>query len=352
MVKSKDAAKGAAKPERREPGPKNKRSVIPESFQISRQPLPMRRILDEAEGRTPPPAYEAQDTPHTTNPIAPERDFGRVANSITRDALPARLFHGQSKKLYDALYHRTRAAIQPQRLIRATHDNLMDWAGVSHNTLKKHIKHLCKVGLLKVHYERGDNTGAEYEIFLPEEVGSPTHHPPPTTHQKLGPPTTQKVVGGGWWFAPIESTTYESPKTSIKTIEIDDDDSAFADLLALLKKAAKEITGKTSHAGERERWRELGELLIAELRIASARTTVSSVPAFLTEHLRRRLWKKEKGQLAEPNALAEASTTNAFTREQIQTCPDCGGTCFYYPNGFEGGVARCTHAHLMPQPES
>jgi hypothetical protein len=347
MAKSKDAPK----PERREPGPKNKRSVIPESFQISRQPLPMRRILDEAEGRTPPPAQEIHPPPQT-QPIAPERDFARVANSITRDALPARLFRGESKKLYDALYHRTRAAIQPQRLIRATHGHLMDWAGVSRNTLKLHIKYLCKAGLLKVHYVRGDNTGAEYEIFLPEEIGATTHHPPPTTHQNLGPPTTQILVGGGWGKVPVESTTYGFPKTFLKTHEPDDDDSAFADLLALLKKAAKEIAGKASHAGERERWRELGELLIAELRIASARTTVSSVPAFLTEHLRRRLWKKEKGQLAEPNALAEASTTSAFTREQIQSCPDCGGTGFYYPNGFEGGVARCKHDNLLSGPDS
>jgi hypothetical protein len=222
----------------------------------------------------------------------------------------------------------------------------MDWAGVSHNTLKSHLKHLSKVGLLKVHYVRGDNTGAEYEIFLPEEVGQTTTHHPPTTHQNLGPPTTQNLVGGGWGQVPVESTTYESPKTSFKTREKNDDDEAFAELLALLKQASREITGKPSNAGEREHWREFGELLIAELRIASARTSVSSVPAFLTEHLRRRLWKKEKVQFAEPGGSTETSTTTGFTREQIQQCQDCGGSGFYYPNGFESGVSRCKHNNL------
>jgi hypothetical protein len=351
MVKSKEAAR----PERREPGPKNKRSVIPESFQISRQPLPMRQILDEAEGRKPSMAQDhhpppTHHPPTTHQPIAPERDFARVANSITRDALPARLFRGESKKLYDALYQRTRAAIQPRRMVRATHDDLMEWAVVSHNTLKSHIRHLSKVGLLKVHYVRGDNTGAEYEIFLPEEAVSTTTHHPPTTHQNLGPPTTQNVVGGGWGQVVEESTTYESPKTSFKTIEIDDE--AFAQLVALLKQASEEITGKMPDADEQNRWREFGELIITELRIASARTTVSSVPAFLTEHLRRRLWKKEKGQLAEPDNATEASATGILTREQIQGCPDCGGTGFYYPNGFDSGVARCKHNNLLSQPGS
>src|ERR1044071_1306593 len=39
------------KPATRIPGPKSRRPVIPESFQISRTVSPMRQILDEAEGR-------------------------------------------------------------------------------------------------------------------------------------------------------------------------------------------------------------------------------------------------------------------------------------------------------------
>jgi hypothetical protein len=31
---------------------------------------------------------------------------------------------------------------------------------------------------------------------------------------------------------------------------------------------------------------------------------------------------------------------------KIKDCPDCGGTGFYYPKGFEGGVAKCRHVRL------
>lgn len=29
-------------------------------------------------------------------------------------------------------------------------------------------------------------------------------------------------------------------------------------------------------------------------------------------------------------------------------CPDCGGSGFYYPKGYEGGVAKCKHEKLIP----
>lgn len=30
-------------------------------------------------------------------------------------------------------------------------------------------------------------------------------------------------------------------------------------------------------------------------------------------------------------------------------CPDCNGTGFYYPQGTEGGVARCKHERLRKE---
>jgi hypothetical protein len=122
-----------------------------------------------------------------------------------RDALPAGLFKGESKKTYDALYQRTRGAIVPRRITRATLSEVMDWAGVSHNTLKSHFRHLVRVGLVKVYYVRGDNMGAEYEVFTPEELQTTTHPPPPnhpTTHHPPTkfwvhpPPKIWWVVGG------------------------------------------------------------------------------------------------------------------------------------------------------------
>jgi hypothetical protein len=73
---------------------------------------------------------------------------------------------------------------------------------------------------------------------------------------------------------------------------------------------------------------------------------VSNVPAFLTEHLRRRLWKKERREL---EGEAEAGKGGAPAKSLDATkCPDCGGSNYYYPQGYENGVARCRHERLTP----
>lgn len=139
-----------------------------------------------------------------------------------------------------------------------------------------------------------------------------------------------------------ESTTYEPPKTFIKTIESDDDE-AFAGMVARLKSVVREVTGKDTGPGDAPRWDEVAEVLAVELKIAAARTTVSSGPAFLAEHLRRRLWKKEPKQVE-----AEGQGTAPEEKRGVDSskCPDCGGSGMYYPEGYEKGVARCRHAKL------
>jgi hypothetical protein len=116
-----------------------------------------------------------------------------------------------------------------------------------------------------------------------------------------------------------------------------------------LKQAAREITGRESSPAEAERWQELGELLATELKIAAGRTTVSSVPAFLTEHLRRRLWKKEKRQIEAERA---EGAKDAATATDTSQCPDCFGTGMWYPEGFEKGVAKCRHEKLTTESRS
>jgi hypothetical protein len=301
-----------------------------------------------AETATHPPPT-THHPPPTTQPIAPARDFVRVPNSVVRDALPAGLFKGESKKTYDALYQRTRGAVAPRRMIRATLSDVMAWAGVSHNTMKAHLKHLSRVGLVKIHYVRGDNTGADYEVFTPEEVTPTTHHPP-TTHpppssQNLVPPTTQNlVVGGGGQVADL-SVTSNNSQTSFKTNTERADDEAFAKLNARFRKVAKEITGREPSAAEAERWDQLADLLVTELKIAAGRTNVSSVPAFLTEHLRRRLWKKDRRQVEEEGKSATTGR-DGQVKVDASKCPDCFGTGMWYPEGFEKGVARCGHEKL------
>jgi len=125
------------------------------------------------------------------------------------------------------------------------------------------------------------------------------------------------------------------------------DDEPFAGFLMEFKTVVKELTGKYPTPTERERYRELAQVLLMELRIAAGRTTVSSVPSFLAEHLRRRLWKMDKRQAqAEGKELPDQPCTTNIIPEG-QTCPDCNNTGWWYPNRIEKGVARCKHDSLI-----
>jgi hypothetical protein len=310
---------------------------------------------------TPPQVTSPQVTPPHPTPIitevAPAKDFNRRANSLERDALPAGLFPGSSKKLYDALYLRTRGAVTPSRTIRAKKKEMMRWAGIgSENTMDSHLRHFLAVGLLRRTFEAGDNSGAVYEVIIPEELGHPTPPhlappqvtpPQPTSGQKLAPGSPQKVGWGGVGQTIENTDSSEPPKTSFKTNTERTDDEAFARLVLRLRTAAREITGREPSAAEAERWEQLAELLVTELKIAAGRTeNVSSVPAFLTEHLRRRLWKKDQRQVDEEGNLDARKPTSRFEVDATQ-CPDCFGTGMWYPEGFERGVAKCRHEKLI-----
>lgn len=126
------------------------------------------------------------------------------------------------------------------------------------------------------------------------------------------------------------------------------DDEAFAEFVNLLRENAKEITGRQPSASDAAKWTELAEVLITELRIAAGRTTVSSVPAFLAEHLRRRLWKLDNRKQPPPGKDETQAQVSTISREEARGCPDCFGTGMYYPSGFEKGVAKCSHERLQP----
>ncbi len=291
-------------------------------------------------------------------PAAPERDFNRRANSLERDAIPAGLFPGASKKLYDALYLRTRGAHQPTRTIQATRTELMKWAGIgSRNTFLNHMRHFLKVGLLIRHFEIGDNDGAQYEVCIPEEVdlsalGSPrltsAHLSPDqlTSAQEVGGGSDQNVIRGEVGQTTENIDTSDFPKTSFKTKEeIFDDEAAPPKLRAL----EKELTGKNS--GTAAQWDELFDVLIAEMKIAAGRTTISSVPAFMAEHLRRRLWKIDKKQAAQEGKDLPDQTASVGQENPVD-CPDCNGSGWWYPHGMEKGVAKCKHLNLKREPVS
>ncbi|MGI9106894.1 MAG: hypothetical protein ACR2G4_11670 [Pyrinomonadaceae bacterium] len=145
----------------------------------------------------------------------------------------------------------------------------------------------------------------------------------------------------------VESTTYDEAKTSFKTKDKNIDDEATRRFVEILKQTERELTGKNSLNSAN--WAKLAELLATELKIAAARTTVSNVPAFLTEHLRRRLWKVDENKAIEIAVAPEAGSTSSLSEDERRKCPDCAGTNFWYPEGPERGVARCVHRRLRSE---
>lgn len=261
---------------------------------------------EQAQQSTPPtpltqPTTGTLDTPPTPPtkkhilPVSPERDYAKVANSIVREAVAQGSFIGKSKQIYDFLYLQTRGAIQPKRSVRITKANLMRKSDIgSERTLLKNLSHLKSIGLLKITEFDGQHEGNEYEVFLPEEV-QPTPLTPPTPQQsryslqKVGTlPTVESVVSGvGQTFE--NKDTYDDAKTFFKDNRSDDERS-LTKFAEKLDKASRKLTGKGISPNDAEKWGKLAELLILELEIAARNTkSISSVPAFLTEVLRRRL---------------------------------------------------------------
>ena len=287
--------------------------------------------------------------------VAPERDFQRIPNSITRRAIPEGAFRGKSKQVWDYLWSVTRGAIVPVKSTRKSRREIKAGSGLgSMVTVDAALEHLKSVGLIAVRPAVGSLSGNEYEVFTPDEIYTSTSSRASTPSSTR---ITQKVdeldvpeYGSTSTTQLVENPRrYGPPNTFIKTKDINTDDEAFAEFAAAVRKTAMEITGKEPSKAEAARWGEVAEVLMTELRIAAGRTTVSSVPAFLAEHLRRRLWKKEKRQIEAEAAEQKAS---APTRKvDASKCPDCFGTGMYYPNGFDKGVARCPHTRILTDSE-
>jgi hypothetical protein len=300
------------------------------------------------------PVTPVEQETHPTGDAAPKRDFTRVANSVVRDAIPAGLFTGKGKQLYDYLYSQTRGAIVPKRSTRIPTDKVMSGAGMTRHTYRAHLQRLMSSGLVKVEEKGGTHGGNLFTVFLPEEIGIEKENggdrgdrgdkgdPGQDLHLVQG----SEVDRGDRGLSSSDSTVYSNPKTSFKTIEKISDDDAARRFVNNLQQAERELTGKVSTNSET--WNELAELLVTELKIAAARTTVSNVPAFLTEHLRRRLWKVDKSRATEIATIEpEQGSQLSLSDAEKRACPDCAGTNFWYPEGPDKGVAKCRHAKLL-----
>jgi hypothetical protein len=252
-----------------------------------------------------PSAPSAVSASNSKIPVAPEKDFAKVANSIVRQ-LPNGLFIGKSKQMYDYLYSLTRGAIKPTRSIRLTKSILMRGSGIrSTHTFYNNLRHLETIGLLIATRIDGEKEGNSYEVFLPEEskkYREQSMHPEHSEHlaqsvQKLHGPVSAVSALTALGSNPINIGTSSIPKTSFKDKNTNDDDlardarEAFDAFIEKFQTATEEITGKKlSKKKDGEHLEKIADLLILELKIAAARTErISSVSAFLVEILRRNL---------------------------------------------------------------
>jgi hypothetical protein len=236
-------------------------------------------------------------------PVAPDKDFTKVANSIVRE-IPKGLFIGKSKQMYDYLYTLTRGAIKPTRTIRISKSSLMRGSGIkSTHTFYNNVHHLEQIGLINITRIDGEKDGNSYEVFLPEETqkNDLVHlaqlallvhlaQAVQFLHQVPSAETALPALGSN----PINTGLSSTPKTSLKTLNHDDDDArvreAFSAMTKRLDAAVKKLTGKGVSKSESEKWETLADLLILEMEAAASRAdSISSAPAFLTEVLRRKL---------------------------------------------------------------
>jgi hypothetical protein len=259
--------------------------------------------------------------------VAPSKDFQKTPNSITRRAIPDGLFKGKSKQLYDALYSLTRGAIIPIRHTRIRKSKLMKLANIgSRVTFDSNINHLQFVGLISETVFAGEHEGNQFEIFLPEEISTLPSMSSQSSHtsyaQKQDRLLSLETSLTSQSSKSIDTGFSDTPKTSLKTnIKTDDESARINDAFLLMAKrldeAAKKLTGKGVSKNEAEKWGTLAELLILELETAAKRAdSISSVPAFLTEVLRRKLMNADtagsKSQKTKTDVIGKPNESGSY----------------------------------------
>jgi hypothetical protein len=322
------------------------------------------------------PVSTPVDTPAATGATTPVDNLsteGQREPSRTSPQYLDATHTSSEQRVYSVMYRET-----VSRGVRERHfgpKELGDKTGIrSDRTIRTALDGLIeKLSVEIVSHANGSPLGPRYRVYDPREIlgrrkgagieidpQSKKITTPVATGVDAGVPTGDKSYRG----TPVEITGVtgveiagvynkyintigggeESAAGSSSNLNAGADDEAYAELLSRLREAVKDVTGRESTQADAERWGELAELLVTELKIAAGRTgSVSSVPAFLTEHLRRRLWKKDKRQV---EAEASERREEPAPKADSSKCPDCFGTGMWYPEGFDKGVARCAHEKL------
>lgn len=237
---------------------------------------------------------------------SPARDFQKIPNSVTRDALPQGTFRGKSKHVYDYLWSVSRGAFTPTRFVKKSRREIKQGSGIgSMVTVDAALDHLEAIGLIKVSHAVGSLSGNQYEIFAPDEID--LTNTSISSLPSISSPT-QKMDILDYPESSItrvtqikeNNATYNDAKTIFKTLNLIDDDSPLTNALEMLNEAAKRATGRDLTRKDFEGLKEIVEIIIAETDLARTRThSVSVYLKLASENLRRRLYSKprpEKGK--------------------------------------------------------
>jgi hypothetical protein len=192
-------------------------------------------------------------------------------------------------------------------------------------TFDANVERLMRAGLIQVRQITGEHEGNEFTVNLPEEVGlaSQSSMTSQTSHaQNLVRLDSLESSQTSHTSPSIDSTTSAESKTSFKTTTKNDDEAeALSDLVSIFSEAARKLTGRTPRAGEREQWAEVARVVVDELNEAAARAgSVSSVPAFLAAHLRRKFTQKpvaRKGEGKQSISAIEPPTVHAEPHRKL-----------------------------------
>ncbi|HET9533153.1 MAG TPA: hypothetical protein VFQ92_22545 [Blastocatellia bacterium] len=229
-----------------------------------------------------------------------------MPNSVTRQALQGGLFRGKSKQVWDYLWSVSRGAVVPSRVVRRSRREIKAGSGLgSMVTVDAAIEHLVGIGLLAVKPAVGSLDGNEYEVFTPEEAAERISRYTSITSTPSVSSPTQNLVQldipesgtSSAAYSSLNSTRSGHPNTSFNTEDDDDTHTLLAYFSKTLLDGAGELVGGKLPVSEKERvlWNECACVLLDELKKAAENTqSISSVPAFLAAHLRRRFAQKQR----------------------------------------------------------
>lgn len=299
--------------------PEHRTTELPEYRTTELPKTPQTQDFKESESDHQLPEHRTSPVPKYRGTAVPEMRFYKKANEAA-DHLDRHLTPAESK-VFEQIVRLTVGFNLDERQVRVS--VLQERTGYgSDKTVRSALQGLERKGVIARIGKPNNSGGITYKILSYSGTGVPEYFGTPA---ETTPVLRAEITG--------------ELKTELKKQNTDDEAAPLARALA---QAERELSGKVT--SDASKWEDLADILVKELKIAAGRTTISSAPAFLAEHLRRRLWKKEKRQI--DAEAAEQKTIASGVPLDASKCPDCFGAGMYYPYGFEKGVARCPHTKL------